>query len=83
MDNYEINLHKEVMQEVGADVFAKYCRYAIRHQIDDSNHPIKIMARLVWETKQSIFRAITMADIEQIQGRFDMADAFLDALNDK
>ena len=80
---YEIILTKEVLQEIGADVFAKYCRYAIQHQIEDSAHPIKIMARLVWEAKQSIFQAITMADLEQIQGRFDMAEAFLDAFKEE
>ena len=77
MSRYEFSLRQEVLLEKGAAVLGDLFQYKRQQQIANETHPISVMYSLVWAAKQDILTAKTEAVLEQIEGKFDLANCFL------
>lgn len=80
MSRYEFSLRQEVLLEKGASVLGDLFRYKCENGVQESEHPISIMYSLVWAAKQDILLAKSEAELEQIEGRFDLARRFLNGV---
>ena len=74
--DYEMTLRKEVLLEKGAAVLAELLRYKQSNHIEDDFHPVSIIFALVWNAKEEILAAKNDADLDRIDGKFDMASSF-------
>lgn len=74
---YEMTLRKEVLLEKGAAVLADLFQYKQNNSIKDDLHPVSIMFTLVYNAKEDIVGAKTDADLDHIDGKFEMAKEFL------
>ena len=77
MSRYEFSLRQEVLMEKGAAVLGDLFRYRRNNIVEEPNDPIAIMYSLVWDAKQDILDAETESELEQIEGKFNMANRFL------
>ncbi len=80
MSPYELSLKQEVLMEKGAEILGDLIRYCKNHQIEDEAHPVNAMYKLTWKAKQSIIHAKTDAELDRIDGKFDMAKDFVGGL---
>ena len=74
---YEMTLRKEVLLEKGAAVLADLFHYKQSNNIKDDFHPVSIMFTLVYNAKEDILGAKTDADLDRIDGKFEMASSFI------
>lgn len=74
---YEMTLRKEVLLEKGAAVLADLFQYKQNNSIKDDLHPVSIMFTLVYNAKEDILGAKTDADLDRIDGKFEMASSFV------
>lgn len=80
MSRYEFSLRQEILLEKGASVLGDLFRYKRENRVEESAHPISVMYSLVWAAKQDILLAKSEAELEQIEGQFDLAGRFLNGV---
>lgn len=77
MSPYELSQRQEVLMEKGAGVLGDLHRYQQENHIEDDLHPVNIMFSLVWNAKEDILGSKTDAELDRIDGKFDLAKDFL------
>ena len=77
MSIYEFSLRQEVLMEVGASILGDLSRYSQRNNIESDSEPASILSALIWNAKQDIILAKTESELDQIDGKFQLAQNFL------
>lgn len=78
--DYEFTLRQEVLMEKGAGILGDLFRIERRQGIKEENHPINVLYNLVWSAKQDILDAESYTQLDHIEGKFELADTFIQQL---
>ena len=77
MSQYDFSLRQEVLLEKGAAVLGDLFQYQRKNHIDSPQDPVSVMFSLIWNAKQDILLADSEADLNEIEGQFNLANQFL------
>lgn len=80
MSRYEFSLRQEVLLEKGSSVLGDLFRFKREKNITEQTNPLAVMYSLVWAAKQDVLMANTEAQLDQIEGQFDLAHSFVNAV---
>jgi hypothetical protein len=80
MTAYDFSLRQEVLLEKGASVLSDLFHYRQNSQLKDRAHPVNILYKQIWAAKQDILRAKTEAELEQIEGKFELAHSIVSSM---
>ncbi|MBR4702459.1 MAG: hypothetical protein IKO91_01310 [Oscillospiraceae bacterium] len=80
MNAYDFSLRQEVLLEKGASVLSDLFRYRRNSRLLDRSHPVNILYKQIWAAKQDVLRAKTEAELEQIDGKFELAHSIISSL---
>jgi hypothetical protein len=72
-DVYDITLKKEVLIEVGADVYAQLRNYERNNCYPENtvNNPLFAMKKAIMQAQHNILALQTPEDLDRIRGQFD------------
>lgn len=80
MTAYDFSLRQEVLLEKGASVLSDLFHYRKNSQLNDLSHPVNILYKQIWAAKQDILQAKTEAELEQIDGKFELAHSIISSM---
>jgi len=79
---YDITLKKEVLFEVGADVYAQLRNYERKHGYPENttDNPVFAIKKEVVQAQYNILSLQTLEELDRIRGQFDSARSCLQEL---